>query len=187
MPCFIPPRKTFDWLISFGKWAVGSCDPLDGNNSIIEHPPQIRAPKCANHHKLATLRLESVNYPIFQATYMQRSLKSLKVSKCWIEWSNWAQRPVLHETTKKHIHQNRHLWHSCKVYNEVATISWNQYPHMNSQHNKKHDHFFPLWHLLKHSNRLRIAWLMCLCVGIHVDFMFIFILTADEQVEWDLV
>ena len=37
MPCFSPPNKTFDQSNSLEWRAECLCDPLDGNNSIIEH------------------------------------------------------------------------------------------------------------------------------------------------------
>jgi hypothetical protein len=48
-----------------------SCDPLDGNNSIVGNFHKLSC-QCANHNSLATLHLEYVKCPIFLTMYMQR-------------------------------------------------------------------------------------------------------------------
>jgi hypothetical protein len=37
MPCFIARKKTFDQSNACWKWVEGLCDPLDENNSMVEH------------------------------------------------------------------------------------------------------------------------------------------------------
>ena len=56
-----------------------SCDPLDGNNSIVGNFHKLSC-QCTNHDNLATLHLEYVKCPIFLTTYVQRILK--KIIEC---------------------------------------------------------------------------------------------------------
>ena len=87
-----PPIKMSGMLVWSTRWGQ--------INSWV--PPQILMSKCANHNRLATLHLEHVDCLIFLTTKMQNNNKIInpknqRVSKCWIEWSMWAQRPFLHE------------------------------------------------------------------------------------------
>ena len=64
----------------------------------------------------------------------------------------------------------------------MATIGWSQHPHMSSQHNKNTttSHF----DTFTQSSHLQIAWLMCLCVDIHVALIIIVLLIMDELLRW---
>ena len=134
---FYPPNKIFHQSNSLRKWTKCLCDPLNGNDSIVNHLHKL---SCANHNKLSTLHLENVDQPIFLTTYVQIIHYESRVSKCYIKQSMWAQMPFSHEHYKiiiiKHFYQNKHHWCLCKVCIGVATIDWSQHPHMSSQLNK---------------------------------------------------
>ena len=68
MPCFKPQKTPLTNQIHMEKGVEGLCDPLDGNNSIVENLHIIIMPKCANHTRLATLHLEYVKCLIFLTT-----------------------------------------------------------------------------------------------------------------------
>ena len=144
-------------------------------------------PNWANHNRLATLRLEYVNDTIFLITYIYIYIKS--PFKIW-EFPNvklnaqCEHKGQFYMNIKKHFkknYQNQHLWCLCKVRVEVAKHWLWSTPSHELPTQQVCDHF-PLWHVFTHSNHLQIAWLMCLCIDIHVGFTFEVILIVDEWV-----
>ena len=116
--------------------------------------------------------------------YANNSFKFHECPSVEIDRWMWVQRPFLYQHQKTfRFYENKHLWCLCKILYWRDNYRLKSTPSHQLPTQRKHGHF-PLWHIFKHSNHLKIAWLMCLCVDIHVGLMFIVIWIVDEWVRW---
>ena len=110
----------------------------------IGAPSYALMPKCANHDKLATLRLEFVNYPILLTTYIQINPKKLES----VQMLNWI---VNVSTNTIFIYTSKDI----SLLPNWTTLMFKQIMHWSDNHWSKwtpsHDHF-PLWHHCAHLN-----------------------------------
>ena len=138
-------------------------------------------PKCANHDRLVSHLAFGICKLSHSSDHVYAK-NSLTIWECpnvklnsWCEHKNHSYMTIqkAYHFTKINIfdvHANFFIW---------SDNSWLEpTPSHEFLTQQKHDHF-PLWHIFTHSNHLQIAWLMCLCIDIHVDLIFI-----DEWVGW---
>ena len=147
--------------------------------------PQVPIPKCANHQRLIAFAFGVCKFAHkFLPHICKEIMKVLRVSN--VKLNSQCEH-------KGHFYTNITKYFTFTLINifdvyasfelkwrlliGVNTLTW-------ALDTTKTWPVPSLLHIFTHSNRLQIAWLMCLWVDIHVGLMLISILTLDEWVRW---